>query len=59
VNASAAMKWWPPFLCFEVIPPVSPPLDFFLQGFQPAWRLKAEKRSPRYTTRWEEILVVK
>lgn len=28
-------------------------------GFQPAWRLKAEKRSPRYTTRWEEILVVK
>lgn len=27
-------------------------------GFDPAWRLKAEKRSPRYTTRWEEIQVV-
>jgi len=27
-------------------------------GTRPAWSLKAEKRSPRYTTRLEEILVV-
>lgn len=24
-----------------------------------SWRLKCEKRSPRYTTRWEELVVVK
>lgn len=28
------------------------------EGFEAAWRMKGEMRSPRYTTRWEELLKV-
>ncbi|RZM78018.1 Y-family DNA polymerase [Leptolyngbya iicbica] len=28
------------------------------QGFEQSWRTKAEMRSPRYTTRWDELLIV-
>ena len=30
-----------------------------MEGFRRAWWVKAERRSPRYTTRWEEIPVVR
>lgn len=34
-------------------------LFFCAEGFNKKWSLKSEKRSPRYTTRWNEIITVK
>ena len=33
-------------------------VQFASQGLQKKWQGKAEKRSKRYTTQWEELLVV-
>ena len=29
------------------------------EGFEAAWRMKGEMRSPRYTTSWEELAQVR
>ena len=29
------------------------------EGFEAAWRMKGEMRSPRYTTRWDELARVR
>jgi DNA polymerase V len=29
------------------------------EGLQQEWRMRAEWRSPRFTTRWDELVVVK
>ncbi|MCD6307683.1 MAG: DUF4113 domain-containing protein, partial [Candidatus Latescibacteria bacterium] len=34
-------------------------LRYAAEGIHQRWRTKFEKRSPRYTTRWEELPVVK
>ncbi len=34
-------------------------VQFASQGIQKGWRGKAEKRSKRYTTKWDELLLVK
>jgi DNA polymerase V len=34
-------------------------LEFASQGVFPAWKGRSEKRSPRYTTRWDELVRVK
>ena len=31
-------------------------IHFAAQGFQPGWATKFDSRSPRYTTRWDELL---
>jgi DNA polymerase V len=28
------------------------------EGIQPAWRMKRERMSPAYTTRWNELAIV-
>lgn len=28
------------------------------EGFEHRWRMKCGRRSPRYTTRWDELLTV-
>ena len=33
-------------------------ISFAWSGRQPAWKLRSEHRSPRYTTNWEELLRV-
>ncbi len=33
-------------------------VKFASEGLQKTWKMKAEKRSPRYTTHWDELLVV-
>ena len=31
---------------------------FAAEGISKAWRMKSEKRSPEYTTKWEELALV-
>ncbi len=33
-------------------------VKFASEGLQKTWKMKAERRSPRYTTHWDELLVV-
>jgi DNA polymerase V len=34
-------------------------LQFAAEGLRPRWRMKQERRSPRYTPSWEELAIVK
>jgi len=34
-------------------------IRFASEGMRQAWKMKTDMRSPRYTTRWDELLVVK
>jgi DNA polymerase V len=34
-------------------------LSYAAAGLNPGWRLKATRRSPRYTTHWQELAVVR
>ncbi|MFZ4555721.1 MAG: DUF4113 domain-containing protein [Pseudanabaena sp.] len=34
-------------------------IRFACEGIRQDWKMRTDMRSPRYTTRWDELLVVK
>jgi DNA polymerase V len=34
-------------------------IQYAVAGFQPNWKMRRSRMSPRYTTRWDELVVVR
>ena len=34
-------------------------IQYAVAGFRPRWQMRRSRMSPRYTTRWDELVVVR